>query len=411
MRIPKYRLHKPSGRAVFQFAPLFGEKRVYLKGPYGSEESLAEYECLRAKAADYLFSSRPATAPRSRQSTIADLCGAFLDWSEGHHGKKEYDHYRLVVRKLYEKHEHARIVDFGPLALRDVRQSMISANWSRTHINHQVNRVRFLFKWGVEHEWADASLLANLQAVAPLRKGKTKARETDPVEPVSWEEAEKLLPYICPMLGAMMRVQYLTGMRSSELTKMRPVMCSPYRDVLVYQPDEHKTAWLGKRKVVCIGPQAKALIEPYLPSDPEHFIFRPATALAELAAARAASRKTKRYGKDIARAPKPRLVSCRYDYHSYQAALNHGFRKWAKAISGKSKIPAKPKAQKFAAWLAEFGIDYWHPHQLRHTRGTITRSAYGIEGAQAQLGNTLEATEIYAEKSLELARRIASETG
>ena len=39
--------------------------------------------------------------------------------------------------------------DFGPLGLKAVRQKMIEKGWCRTHINHQVNRVRRMFRWGV----------------------------------------------------------------------------------------------------------------------------------------------------------------------------------------------------------------------------------------------------------------------
>ena len=144
--------------------------------------------------------------------------------------------------------------------------------------------------------------------------------------------------------------------------------------------------------------------------DQEAFVFSPAISVAEQKAARRAARKTKFYGKSATQQPRATITNDRYDAHSYQAAINHGFRKWAASIN--SPMGAKkPKGVSLRDWLASFGIFYWHPHQLRHTRGTLTRATFGIEGAQAQLGNTLDATEIYAEKSLALALRIAGETG
>ncbi len=56
-------------------------------------------------------------------------------------------------------------------------------------------------------------------------------------------------------------------------------------------------------------------------------------------------------------------------------------------------------------------IERWSPHRLRHSRATLTRELYGKEGAEAQLGNDAIATDIYAQKSLPLAKQIAAETG
>ena len=89
MRIPKYRLHKPSGRAVFQFKPFFDGKRIYLKGKFGSPESRAEYEKWRAKAIEALLGKDSAQSPRSYFPSVGDMLYAFLDWSKENHGEKE----------------------------------------------------------------------------------------------------------------------------------------------------------------------------------------------------------------------------------------------------------------------------------------------------------------------------------
>jgi integrase len=54
----------------------------------------------------------------------------------------------------------------------------------------------------------------------------------------------------------------------------------------------------------------------------------------------------------------------------------------------------------------------WSPLQLRHTRGTEIRSKYGLEGAQVALGHSkADVTQLYAERDLALAHRIAAEIG
>ncbi len=52
------------------------------------------------------------------------------------------------------------------------------------------------------------------------------------------------------------------------------------------------------------------------------------------------------------------------------------------------------------------------PNQLRHTRGTELRQAYGIEAAQVSLGHThANITEIYAERNFKQAIEIAKRLG
>jgi integrase len=54
----------------------------------------------------------------------------------------------------------------------------------------------------------------------------------------------------------------------------------------------------------------------------------------------------------------------------------------------------------------------WHPNQLRHTHATEVRRKYGIEAAQVTLGHSsADVTQVYAERDLGLAVRVAAEIG
>jgi integrase len=58
------------------------------------------------------------------------------------------------------------------------------------------------------------------------------------------------------------------------------------------------------------------------------------------------------------------------------------------------------------------GIPAWSPRQLRHTRATLIRRAYGLEAAKAVLGHAdTKVTELYAERDLGLAVKIMGEIG
>jgi integrase len=58
------------------------------------------------------------------------------------------------------------------------------------------------------------------------------------------------------------------------------------------------------------------------------------------------------------------------------------------------------------------GIPPWSPRQLRHTRATVIRQAFGLEAARTVPGHTdTKVTEIDAERDLELARKVMREIG
>jgi hypothetical protein len=57
-------------------------------------------------------------------------------------------------------------------------------------------------------------------------------------------------------------------------------------------------------------------------------------------------------------------------------------------------------------------IPSWHLNQLRHTYATEVRAAHGLEAAQAILGHSrADVTQVYAERDLTLAARVAAAMG
>ena len=54
----------------------------------------------------------------------------------------------------------------------------------------------------------------------------------------------------------------------------------------------------------------------------------------------------------------------------------------------------------------------WRPNRLRHSRATEIRRRYGLEAAQVALGHSrADVTQVYAERDLALAERVAREIG
>lgn len=403
----KYRLHKASGRAVVQCKALFGNKRRYLAGKFESPEMFADWADVLAQYAA-LLGAEPKKTPTRQPSRIGDLAAAYLAFLKDRINK----HTRFNIKRAVSHFDNDPLgrlpVDkFGPSSLEQIRKKMEASGWARQHINSQIGRLKTMFKWGVSREIVKEETYARLLLLEPLREGHTTAPERPKIGPVDWPSVKIVLPFLTPTVADIVRVHYLSGMRSDEITALRMDEIDFTGDVWIYKKKKHKTAHLGKAKIVCFGPQAQMILRKYTGKDVD-YLFTPAQAVAEQAEARARGRKSKIYGRQRERIVKFRRTAERYNARSYQHALRYGFLKLAKSL-GHEGEPAKGESLK--AWLKARDIVYWHPHMLRHSRSTATQDRYGIEGVRAQTGNSLQAAQIYAGPSLALAKRIARESG
>jgi integrase len=245
-----------------------------------------------------------------------------------------------------------------------------------------------LFKWAVAEELVPESVYRALLTVEGLKAGRSEARETDRVAPVSDEHVEAVLPHLPSPLRALVRIQRLTGMRPGEAAQMRGRDLDTTGGVWVYKPSRHKTAWRGKERIVPIGPKGQDVLRPFLKSDPEAFIFSPWDAREELFATKRAARKTRVQPSQVCRRKvnPQRRPAAFYTRHTYASAV--------------------------ARACVKAGVPHWHPNQLRHSRATEVRGAFGLEAAQVILGHAkANVTEVYAERNLTLATHVAAQTG
>jgi integrase len=385
LKIPSYGRHKATGQAVVRI----GGRDIYL-GKFNSASSRQEYNRLIAE----FVANNGVTTKATTDLTVVELLAAFLK-TQKTRSKVEQIKFRLTVAAVRELYGRKAVSEFGPLALKAVRQKMIEAGLSRQSINERVNRIRYIWKWGVENELIPATNLHALQAVAGLRFGKTEAKETEPVKPVPDAFVDETKEFVSPVVAAMIELQRFTGMRSGEVTAMRGCDLDTSGKVWIYTLAQHKNTWRGHERKVYIGPKAQMVLRPYLTADLQAYLFSPAGAMDGILKMRHAARKTplscgNRPGTNN-RGIRRKQLSDRYNSNSYRRAIEHG-------------IEAANKARLKAA--AEQGIDaedvalipHWHPHQLRHNAATNLRREHGIEVARIILGHRSAAiTEVYAE--------------
>ena len=385
---PKYCLHKATGQARVTIAG-----RDHYLGPYGSPETHERYAGLVATL------KRTGSVGRaSRDATVTELIASYWLHCKEYYVKAGRPTHtqmniRCVLKRLRQLFGSMSVNEFGPAALKTLRQSWLEDDLAVSTINYKVACVRDCFKWGVAEEIVDPMVLVALGALQNLKAGRCAARPPRKIAPVADDVVDRTLEQMPRIPADMVRVQRLVGCRPGEVCQMRTADFDTSNDVWEYRPSRHKTEHRGKDKVYLVGPRAQAILREYLRTEIDAPIFSPRESERLRAAELRANRKSKltpsqreRSSRAVARATKrPRAPALAYTTDSFRRVVQR------------------------AAERA--GVSDWHPHQLRHTRATEVRGLFGLDGAAAVLGNTIEAAEIYADRNMALARTIAARTG
>lgn len=402
-RTPRYRLHKPTNQAVVTIAG-----RDHYLGKYATEQSRDEYDRL---IGEWLSRGRQSgSAPRAGIA-VAQLLAAYWHFAESYYQKNgrptvEIAKLKAAFRPLKRLYARTSASDFGPLCLKTVREELVAADLSRRHVNDQVNRIKRVFKWGVENELIPPSVYHGLQALAGLKRGRCQARETDPVRPVAEEYVDALRPCVSKQVWAIIELQRLTGMRSGEVLIMRGCDLEMTGELWLYTPSSHKTEHHGHSRVIEIGPKAQKIIEPFLKQNLQAFLFSPADAVEDQRVEKRKRRKSRVQPSQRDRSRRnPKLKpGIRYTTDSYRRAI-------ARACEKAFPVPDEiaTDAGKAGTWRKAHS---WHPHQLRHNYATRIRKEYGVEAARILLGHrSAIVTELYAEIDRGRVRDIVAKVG
>ena len=105
---------------------------------------------------------------------------------------------RQALRHAKDLYGRTPANQFGPRALKDVRQQMVDSGNSRGYVNALVDRVRRMCKWAVAQELVPARAYHALQIVDGLGRGRAKVRETEPVRPVPGAHINTIRRFVAP---------------------------------------------------------------------------------------------------------------------------------------------------------------------------------------------------------------------
>jgi integrase len=393
--VPAYRVHRAKGLGYVRL-----NKRMIYLGAANTPESFERY---RRVLGEWLATGR---APKRKSEstaalTVNEVVEEYLRWARQYYldadgiasaGLAPVEAAAKTLKALYGT---TVAVEFGPIAFKAIRLAMIEEGLCRNVINQRASCIKRIFRWAVGEERLPASVLQALSAVEPLRVGRSAARESRAVRPVPDEHVHAVLPFLPLTLQAMVRLQRLTGMRSGELCVLRTCDVDMSKEVWVYRPRSHKTAYRGHNRAVPIGPKGQAVLKPFLRADTPHaYVFSPQRALAERrgCANRAAAKSADERKAAVVSVPS-RDSSNRYKPRSYNRALHYAMKR-AEAAGNLAKS------------------QFWHPHQLRHRHATEIRQSRGLEAARVLLGHrTLSQTLEYAEADAGVASALAKDLG
>ncbi|MFT3880607.1 MAG: site-specific integrase [Gemmatales bacterium] len=241
---------------------------------------------------------------------------------------------------MLELYGRTLVKEFCPKSLKAVRQKMIRSKLARKVINQRICRLKHVFKWGASEELVPGDVWHQISAIAGLQKGRTAAHETEPVQPVSLEDFERVVSECRPTVAAMARLQLLSGMRPGEVCRITPGQVDRSAPIWIYRPHQHKTSWRGKVREIAIGPRGQDVLRTY-------------------------------------------LLRCKDDPCLTSAGQGNGKRTT-------SEKPYSPSD--YGLYLRRvakrIGLEPWAPNQLRHTRATEIRQRYGLDQARAVLGHS-----------------------
>ena len=341
----------------------------------------------------------------SRELTVGQMMQQYLSYAEIYYRKPDGRTTSCVAEILTASRSLVLWSDtpaeeFGPKALKAVRAAEINRGRPRVTVNRIAKTIRSAFKWAASEELVSASVWHALQTVAAIQKGRTKAPELPPVKEVAEWIVKETIPFLSPVVAAMVMLQRWTGARPGEIVIIRPCDIDQQDKVWIYHPSHFKTDWQANaERVVAIGPKGQQILKSFLNRPSESFCFSPQESEVWRSKIRRENRASPLTPSQVARRPKAdgkRRPRERYDTCSYRRAIERGV------------YAANTRRQKDGLEI----LPNWSPNQLRHLRAGEIEQTLGIEMAAAVLGHSkVETTAIYARRKRQLACEAARESG
>jgi len=204
--MPKLINRNPKLSKLKEYAVVYYRGKIHYLGRHGTPEALTAYNRLCAE-----IQSNPVLPPPSgeKRVTVRELTAAFLDHALANFDATSYSFHRVIILDFLDKlyGNDTPVEDFTPRCLKLVRDEIVrSRRFCRNIVNRCVKCVVAIFAWGVENELVPETTGRALKAVKPLARGYSGTFDHDEREPVSDDVILRTLPFMPPILRAMVIV-------------------------------------------------------------------------------------------------------------------------------------------------------------------------------------------------------------
>jgi integrase len=383
-------------------------------GTWKTTASKAEYNRL---IGEWLAAGRCLPASRGGfDLTVAELAAAYWTYAKGYYQKngeptRTLDRVKLAVRLLRTNYGPTLAHDFGPLALQAIQRDLAAGHRCRKYCNCLIDCIKRVFKWAASQELLPVTVHQALATVPGLRRGRSSARETEPIKPVENEVVEATLPHLPPIVADMVKLHRLTGCRPAEVCILRPCDVDTTGAVWSYRPSSHKSEHHGRERVIFVGPKGQDVLRPYLLREKTAYCFVPAESERKRNALKRENRQSPMTPSQSRRRPKrhpKRAPGDRYTTGSYRRSIERA----VDAINRVRRDEARDATKATGVEVEPSLLPEWTPNQMRHAAATEIRKQFGLEAAQVTLGHSqADVTQIYAERDLTLAAEVMRKIG
>lgn len=249
-----------------------------LLGEWGSPEAKAAY---KAVVASWEATNRGRQFRPSGVVTVADLVASFISHAEVYYRRAdgsrtdEVAHYRVALRPLLAIGD--RPVDFVTFKdIVEIRDAWVRADHERQYVNKLLFRVKHVFAWGRRERLVPAAIAADVSDVPSLPKGRSTARERQPIRSADLRDVRAAMRHLAPEFRLAVLIQLrccarpgeVCAMHSREIHRGSVVVDGEHLavppGVLAFAPSQHKAGWRGKTVIYTIGPKLQKRLAPLL---------------------------------------------------------------------------------------------------------------------------------------------------
>ncbi|GEM_PF-6825516 len=185
-----------------------------------------------------------------------DYVNRKYDHGDGRGPTRQADNVRSAVERWVRPYVGDRwLYEFdGPVFDAMVWSWVDSGKLGRKQVNRYISFVRDFIKFCVRSGYAQPDQIEAIRSVDRIRQNQFGIADPEPRQPVDDERYRLALPHLSPMVRVMVKLLYHTGMRPGEVRAMSARDLTQTeregREVVLYTPKHHKTAHLGKRRMI-----------------------------------------------------------------------------------------------------------------------------------------------------------------